>query len=82
MPHAVKIDVEGFEYAVLRGLCGTLASPTCRLICIEIHPEALPSGVGAETITELLRSLGFGQFKTERRDTELHVVAVKPAHIP
>ena len=82
VPHAVKIDVEGFEFAVLRGLCGTLASPTCRLICVEIHPELLPSGVSAETITELLRTLGFAQFKTEQRDSEIHVVAVKQAHIP
>lgn len=82
MPHAVKIDVEGYEYAVLRGLCSTLASPTCRLICVEIHPELLPSGVSAETIMELLRSLGYGQFNTKRRDSELHVVAVKPAPTP
>jgi FkbM family methyltransferase len=82
MPHAVKIDVEGFEFAVLRGLCKTLASPTCRLICVEIHPEVLPAGVSAETITELLRTLGFAQFATEQRDSEIHVVAVKRAHIP
>jgi len=79
IPHAVKIDVEGFEYVVLRGLCGTLASPTCRLICVEVHPEVLPPGVSPETITDLLRSFGFGEFKTEQRATELHVVAMKPA---
>jgi FkbM family methyltransferase len=81
-PHAVKIDVEGFEYAVLRGLCDTLASPTCRLVCVEIHPELLPSGASTEGITELLRSLGYGEIKIEPRDPELHLVAVKQAHIP
>jgi FkbM family methyltransferase len=79
IPHAVKIDVEGFEYVVLRGLCGTLASPTCRLICVEVHPEVLPPGVSPETITDLLRSFGFGEFKTEQRVTEIHVVAMRPA---
>jgi FkbM family methyltransferase len=79
-PHAVKIDVEGFEYVVLRGLCRTLASPTCRLICIEVHPEVLPSGVSPETITDILRSFGFGEFRTEQRASEIHVVALKPAH--
>jgi FkbM family methyltransferase len=80
VPHAAKIDVEGFEYAVLRGLCGTLANPICRLICVEIHPELLAPGVSAGTITDLLQSLGFSQFRTEPRGTEVHVVAVKPAH--
>lgn len=79
IPHAVKIDVEGFEHAVLGGLCGTLASPTCRLVCVEVHPEALPPGVSTESITNLLRSCGFEEFEIEPRATEVHIVAIKPA---
>jgi FkbM family methyltransferase len=82
LPNAVKIDVEGFEYAVLRGLCGTLASQACRLICMEVHPEVLPPGVSPETITNLLRSFGFVEFTTEQRATEIHVIARKPTLTP
>lgn len=79
VPHAIKIDVEGFEYAVLQGLLGTLASPTCRLVCLEIHPGLLPSGVSAEAITELLLRSGFECLKTGQRVGVIHVVASKPA---
>jgi FkbM family methyltransferase len=74
VPQAIKIDVEGFEFAVLQGLSGTLANSRCRLVCLEIHPQLLPAGVTPEAILELLRSSGF-ELHVEKRDTELHVMA-------
>jgi FkbM family methyltransferase len=73
-PTAIKIDVEGFEFAVLQGLRDTLAGSACRLVCLEIHPPLLPSGVTPERICDFLRSSGF-DLQVEKRDTELHVVA-------
>jgi|SaaInlStandDraft_5_1057022.scaffolds.fasta_scaffold03954_5 FkbM family methyltransferase len=40
-PNAIKIDVEGFEYEVLRGLGNYLNNPKLRLIGVEIHFEIL-----------------------------------------
>jgi FkbM family methyltransferase len=81
IPHAVKIDVEGFEYAVLQGLSGTLASPTCRLVCLEVHPHLLPPGVSPEAIMELLRSWGFDRFNTHQLKVKMHMVASRPPHV-
>jgi hypothetical protein len=59
LPRAVKIDVEGYEYAVIRGLSQTLVQPDCELVCCEIHPSLLPAEVKPQDVLDLLKSLGF-----------------------
>ncbi len=59
VPRAVKIDVEGAEYSVIRGLRKTLADPRCELLCCEIHPPLLPPSVGEREILGLIGDLGF-----------------------
>lgn len=78
VPRVVKIDVEGHEWAVIRGLCQTLARPECELVCCEIHPQLLPASVQPQQVLDLLRLLGFNRIDVyERRTIEYHVLAYK-----
>jgi len=76
-PRAVKMDVEGHEYAVIRGLRRTLSNPLCEIVCCEIHPALLPEGVGSGEVVDLLRSCGFTRFEVLPRPPEQHVLAFK-----
>jgi FkbM family methyltransferase len=78
VPRAVKIDVEGYEYSVIRGLSRTLVHPTCELVCCEVHPSMLPKDVKPEQIWDLLKSLGFAAREIYPRwDKTFHLVAAK-----
>lgn len=77
IPKAVKIDVEGFEYRVIRGLSQTFRNPTCRMLCCEIHPYALPDGITPQMILDEVKSLGFGKVTSIRRAGELQMIACK-----
>jgi FkbM family methyltransferase len=77
-PQAVKIDVEGYEHAVICGLGRTLANPVCRLVCCEVHPRLVPAGTKPGAIISHLRRLGFSQIDTYRRwDGSFHAVGQK-----
>lgn len=77
IPNAFKIDVEGYEYHVMNGLLDTLSRPECRLVCCEVHTTLLPEGINANTIIDLLKSVGFNDIDTYTRDSEYHVIARK-----
>jgi len=77
LPRAVKIDVEGHEYAVLRGLRRTLSNPLCQILCCEVHPDLLPEGVRPDEILDLLKACGFTRFDVLPRPPEQHVLAFK-----
>jgi FkbM family methyltransferase len=79
LPRAVKIDVEGYELAVIRGLSRTLAQPQCELVCCEVHPHLLPTSVTPEEVLDLLRSLGFRRIEIHPRTKDLHAWAFKDA---
>jgi FkbM family methyltransferase len=77
IPRIVKMDIEGHEFAALRGMRATLSNPACSALFCEIHPPVLPSGVSAENVLELIRSYGFDSVRTSKRSTEIQVVATK-----
>lgn len=62
LPNVIKIDTEGFELDVLRGLSQTLQHKSLRTLCVEIH-FALLKGRGLPNapsdIEKLLVSSGF-----------------------
>jgi FkbM family methyltransferase len=65
-PHLIKIDVEGHESAVLRGLSGTLKSGHCHTVIFE-------DGASDDTeAKQLLRSAGFSLVPLHRREQTGH----------
>lgn len=72
IPKLVKIDVEGYEYYVMKGLKATLEHPKCRVICCEIHPTLLPEGISEDKLVGLLKSYGFNRYEKQLRSKSIH----------
>ncbi len=77
-PQVIKIDVEGAELNVLRGMENILSSPVLRVVQIEIHPNILPLlGETQENIFMLMELNSFVTTKSVQRGTELEVLFEK-----
>jgi len=75
-PDVVKIDVEGAEISVLRGMGDLLDS--CRLVYCETHPERLEErGESHDEVVKLLTGSGFSVEEIESRGEETFLRAVK-----
>jgi FkbM family methyltransferase len=57
-PSVVKLDVEGFEASVLRGMRRSLRS-SVRVLLLELHHTLLPPEETAERVTGILHEAGF-----------------------
>jgi FkbM family methyltransferase len=75
LPTAVKIDVEGYELAVIKGLWETLSSRACRVLCCEIHPYLLPRPQTLDVVLQEIRSLGFSHLEVRPRKDTFHAIA-------
>jgi len=77
LPNVVKIDVEGYEYLVIKGLEKTLRQSRCRLVCCELHPTLLPTGINSEIIIDILKDYGFNHIDICDRRKTFHAFCYK-----
>ncbi|HXM48387.1 MAG TPA: FkbM family methyltransferase [Pyrinomonadaceae bacterium] len=77
-PNAIKIDVEGAEYAVCEGLSGLMINTPPRLIFVEVHPGLLGNfGRSVEDLYSLLTGYGYEIADSGVRGTEYYWTAVR-----
>lgn len=77
-PSVIKIDVEGAEYSVIRGLKETLSNERCRLVYCEIHPNRnIKSELNSQKTESILQELGFNVDKIHERSNEYFIRAIK-----
>lgn len=76
-PTVMKIDVEGAELSVLRGLQETLHE-SCRLVYVEVHPEKIADfGGDASKVETFLTDTGFEVTTISQRGSEIFLRASK-----
>jgi len=72
-PRMVKIDVEGAELGVLRGMERLLRERSVRELFLEIHPQAIAaSGSDEHALRRFLGELGYSVAWQKRRGDEWH----------
>jgi FkbM family methyltransferase len=78
LPNLVKIDVEGFEFEVLKGAERLLNEPRPTLI-IEIHPPQLALSGGTESeLFRFLQSQAYHWQVIDRNPNSLYTIVAKP----
>lgn len=76
-PTVAKIDVEGAELSVLRGMLETL-NDHCRLIYIEVHPDRITDfGGSIDEVRAVLKTAGFRISELSERGDEVFLRASK-----
>ncbi|UHH26568.1 FkbM family methyltransferase [Halobacterium noricense] len=77
MPTVVKIDVEGAELSVLRGMEHVLQK-SCRLVYVEVHPDKLENfNSKPSEVESILEDAGFTINKLTQRRSEYFIKGKK-----
>jgi len=77
LPKLVKIDVEGYEYYVIKGLEKALTGDICQMISCEVHLKMLPSEITYDKIIDLIKSYGFRRIKTSNPGETFYLFCYK-----
>jgi FkbM family methyltransferase len=72
-PVLIKIDVEGFEWPVIKGAASVLASPSLKALIIELNGNGNYFGYNEDHIHALLLSYGFLPYSYEPFSRQLKV---------
>jgi len=73
-PTLIKIDVEGFETEVLKGMTDTLKQPILKAIIIELNGSGLRYGFNEDAIHQTLLSVGFKPYQYDPFKRELQLM--------
>lgn len=76
-PNIIKIDVEGAELEVIRGLKTTLAKNDVRAVYIEVHEKIRNFGGNIDELKKLLNELGFKIHVIRDRGSETFLKCTK-----
>lgn len=74
-PDVIKIDVEGAEVHVLKGMKLVMEDHPPRAIFIEVHPKVLPNfGSSEQEVHFILEKAGYKLIKQSKRDDQFHYI--------
>ncbi|MGV6852870.1 MAG: FkbM family methyltransferase [bacterium] len=66
VPHHIKIDVDGFEHKVIKGMQNTLQHPGLRSVLIELNPVLDEH----QNLFDLMKKNGFSYFDVQMRESQ------------